>query len=123
MIVEAIFWFHPLVWWIGARLVVERERSCDERVLEQGGDPETYAESILRTCRLCLKSPLPCVSGVTGSDLVTRIERILERPTARNLDFSRKLLLSVACAVLVAAPVIIGLSSPKPAFSQSVPVT
>ena len=25
MIVEAIFWFHPLVWWISARLIEERE--------------------------------------------------------------------------------------------------
>ena len=33
MIVEAMFWFHPLVWWIGARLVEERERACDEGVL------------------------------------------------------------------------------------------
>jgi bla regulator protein blaR1 len=27
MLVEAIFWFHPLVWWIGARLIEERERA------------------------------------------------------------------------------------------------
>lgn len=26
MIGEALFWFHPLVWWIGARMVEERER-------------------------------------------------------------------------------------------------
>ena len=25
MVVEAIFWFHPLVWWIGSRMVEERE--------------------------------------------------------------------------------------------------
>ena len=30
MLVEALFWFHPLVWWIGARMVDERERACDE---------------------------------------------------------------------------------------------
>ena len=36
MLVEAIFWFHPLVWWLGSRLVDERERACDEEVLECG---------------------------------------------------------------------------------------
>ena len=30
MIAEAVFWFHPMIWWIGARLVEERERACDE---------------------------------------------------------------------------------------------
>jgi beta-lactamase regulating signal transducer with metallopeptidase domain len=33
VIVEAIFWFHPLVWWIGARLIEERECACDEDVV------------------------------------------------------------------------------------------
>jgi len=31
MMVESIFWFHPLVWWIGARLVEERERRAMKR--------------------------------------------------------------------------------------------
>ncbi|MDX1561353.1 MAG: M56 family metallopeptidase, partial [Gammaproteobacteria bacterium] len=26
MLVEAVFWFHPLVWWVGAKLIDERER-------------------------------------------------------------------------------------------------
>lgn len=30
MMVEAIFWFHPLVWCSGARLIEEREHACDE---------------------------------------------------------------------------------------------
>jgi len=47
MIVEAVFWFHPLVWWIGARLVEEREHTCDEEVLRSGSEPLVYAEGIL----------------------------------------------------------------------------
>ena len=30
--VEAVFWFYPLVWWLGRRIVEERERACDEEV-------------------------------------------------------------------------------------------
>jgi len=41
LVVEAIFWFHPLVWWLGARLVEERERACDEEVLRLGNQPES----------------------------------------------------------------------------------
>ena len=57
MLVEALFWFHPLVWWLGARLVDERERACDEEVLQLGGEPQAYAESILRVCEFYLESP------------------------------------------------------------------
>ena len=39
MVVEAVFWFHPLVWWVGARLVEERERACDEHVLRGAASP------------------------------------------------------------------------------------
>ena len=45
MMVQALFWFHPLVWWIGARLVDERERACDEAVVRLGHEPRVYAEN------------------------------------------------------------------------------
>ena len=38
MLVETVFWFHPLVWWIGKRMVEERERACDEEVLRLGSE-------------------------------------------------------------------------------------
>ena len=66
MVVEGIFWFHPLVWWIGSRLVDERERACDEEVVRLGSEPQVYAESILKTCQFYVESPLSCVPGVTG---------------------------------------------------------
>ncbi len=43
MLVEALFWFYPLVWVIGSRLIAERERACDEGVLARGHDREVYA--------------------------------------------------------------------------------
>ena len=61
MVVEALFWFHPLVWWLGTRLIAERENACDEAVLASGSDPKIYAESILKICRIYIQSPLTCV--------------------------------------------------------------
>src|SRR4051812_35521896 len=46
-LVETLFWFYPLVWWIGRRQVDERERACDEAVLDAGHESATYAEGIL----------------------------------------------------------------------------
>jgi bla regulator protein BlaR1 len=108
MVVEAIFWFHPLVWWIGARLLDERERACDEEVLRRGSDPAVYAEGILTACRLYLESPLACVSGVTGADLKTRIQRIMTDVVAQPLTRTRKLLLAVCGAAVIAGPIVGG---------------
>ena len=69
MFVEAVFWFHPLMRWIGERMVEERERACDEEVLRLGNEPRVYAEGILNVCKLYVESPLVCVSGVTGANL------------------------------------------------------
>lgn len=109
MVVEALFWFYPLVWWLGARLVRERERACDEEVLELGTERQVYAESILKICEFCVGSPLACVSGVTGADLKRRIVRIMSERVARKLDLPRKLLLGAASLLAVAVPVVLGL--------------
>jgi len=109
MMVEAVFWFHPLVWWISARLMEERERACDEDVLESGGEPQVYAESILKTCQFCVESPLTCVSGVTGGDLKKRITHIMTRYSPVKLGFGKKLLLVAIAASAIAIPLVFGL--------------
>jgi bla regulator protein blaR1 len=109
MFVETVFWFHPLVWWIGKRMVEERERACDEEVLRLGSEPRVYAEGILNICKLYAESPLACVSGVTGADLKTRIEAILKHRAALRLDFARKAVLAIGAAAALALPVAVGI--------------
>jgi uncharacterized protein (TIGR03435 family) len=123
MFVEAIFWFHPLVWWLGARLVEERECACDEEVLELGSNRQAYAESILKICEFCVGSPLACVSGVTGADLKKRIVHIMTEGTAKKLNFSKKFLLGAAGVLAIAVPVAIGgiISLPARGESQATP--
>jgi uncharacterized protein (TIGR03435 family) len=108
MVVEVIFWFHPLVWWVGSRLVDERERACDEEVLRMGSDPQVYAQGILKVCEFYLESPLVCVAGVTGSSLKRRIEEIMMHRIVHQLELKKKLLLAVAGAAAIALPVVFG---------------
>jgi bla regulator protein blaR1 len=71
-----LFWFHPLVWWIDRRLLVERERACDDRVVELSGASEVYARSLVKVLRLGLGWRLAGVSGAGGADLKGRLEHI-----------------------------------------------
>ena len=109
MAVEAIFWFHPLVWWIERRMIDERERACDEAVVRAGKRPADYAEGILAVCRWSHESPVICVSGVTGSDLRTRIEAILANRLGRRLQMTGRLLLAGAALIVIGGPIGIGL--------------
>lgn len=108
MLTESIFWFHPLLWWIGKRMVDERERACDEEVLLLGGNPQVYAESILKVCEFYLESPLNCVSGITGSDLRRRVRHIMENQASRRLNAGRRLLVAFAGMAAVVGPIAIG---------------
>jgi uncharacterized protein (TIGR03435 family) len=119
MLVEALFWFHPLAWWIGTRLMDERERACDEEVLRVGNNPHVYAEGILKVCEFYLELPLACVAGVTGSNLKERIEAIMSHHIALNLSLSKKLFLSAMAALAVASPVVFGLLNATPGRAQS----
>lgn len=77
---ETLFWFYPLTWWLGTRIVNERERACDEEVVHMGTDAQSYAKGILEVCNFCLRSPAAFVAGVGGSNLTRRIEQILTAP-------------------------------------------
>ena len=112
--VQTIFWFHPLAWWIGARLVDERERACDAEVIRRGSERETYAESILKTCQFFVESPLACVSGVTGSDLKKRIEDIMTHELTATSGPWKKALLTIAGVVTFVTPVAVGALNPPP---------
>jgi beta-lactamase regulating signal transducer with metallopeptidase domain len=109
MLVEVLFWFHPLVWWLGGRLIVERERACDEAVIQSGSDRQTYAEGILKVCQHYVEPPL-CAAGVSGGLLRKRIEDIMTNPILSKLPVAKRCLLSLAALLAIAAPMALGLS-------------
>lgn len=108
MLVEAVFWFHPLVWFIGTRLVAEREHACDESVLACGKNPREYAQAILKVCRLYIRSPLVCASGVSGANLDIRIAAIMANRDIHDMDPGRKLLLAGLGVLTIMAPLVTG---------------
>jgi uncharacterized protein (TIGR03435 family) len=125
MIVEALFWFYPVVWWLERALIRERERACDEDVLRLGSLPEAYAESILRTCQYFLESPLRCAAGVTGADLKRRVEEIMTRHLA-SIPLARWKVRALACvaATAIGAPIVLGILLSAPTLrAQFEPIT
>ena len=117
MLVEALFWFWPPVWWLGTRLIAEREKACDEAVLAAGSDPQTYAESILKVCKHYVSSPLACASGVSGADLKQRMEDIMRNQIITRLNIPKKTLLAASAAATLALPLAMGVFT-APVFAQ-----
>jgi bla regulator protein blaR1 len=122
MIVEGIFWFHPLLWWIRARLVEERERACDEEVLKQARDPQVYVEGILNVCKFCLEVPPVCAASITGANLKTRVEQILTNRIPCELSRGRKLILTVIAMSALVVPIAIGIANGPTLYAQPGPL-
>jgi beta-lactamase regulating signal transducer with metallopeptidase domain len=108
MLVESLFWFHPLVWWLGRRLMAERERACDEAVLAAGNDPRVFAEGILNVCRFYLQGPQAVAASLSGANLRLRIETILANRATRHFGAAQKFGLSVIAALSLSLVVLAG---------------
>jgi bla regulator protein blaR1 len=107
--IETLFWFHPLVWWIGRRQVDERERACDERVLDEGHDEAAYAEGILAVCRHSFAAThAPATASALSGDLSQRIKGILGDARPRALGVFKVVALSIATITVAAGPLLAG---------------
>jgi uncharacterized protein (TIGR03435 family) len=125
MLVETLFWFHPLVWWIGARLIDERERDCDEAALRQGSRPADYARGIVSVCQSYTESALLCASGIGGADLKKRIRGIMTWRGSLPVSRSGQALLAVTALAVVSLPFVLGILRaqslpPEPSLSYDV---
>jgi len=122
--VEIVFWFYPVVWWLSGRLVHERERACDEEVVHMGTDKQRYAAGIVKVCGFCLRAPAAFASGIGGSPLAQRIDRILGPASPRAK--APAAIFAMIAALTIAPPVAIGVldahrliaQDTKPAASQ-----
>jgi beta-lactamase regulating signal transducer with metallopeptidase domain len=78
--VETLFFFHPLVWWLGRRLRQQRELCCDDVAVQSCADPLIYATALLRLEER-RRQPLSLAMALDGhrpsSGLRVRIARVL----------------------------------------------
>jgi beta-lactamase regulating signal transducer with metallopeptidase domain len=106
-LVEALFWFHPAVWWIGRQMLEERERACDERVLENGHGATDYAAGILAVCRHCRAGTFVSAAATSG-DLTRRVRYILGNARPASLSAIKAMCLMLATIAITAAPLFAG---------------
>jgi len=109
VLVQIVYWFHPLVWLANARLRRERELICDDfAVLHSGGTSRRYGATILRAIEEIRPASGWSLAGVGmgESGLAQRLRRLLDGSYALPRPVSRAamaaLLLLGALGVLMA---------------------
>jgi beta-lactamase regulating signal transducer with metallopeptidase domain len=96
-VVCAVYWFHPLVWQAWRQLTLEADRACDDAVVS-GHDAREFAEQLLTLARRMGRKVAAPALSITGGDLTTRVNALLNPNQARG-----RLGSGVAIAVSAAA--------------------
>lgn len=108
-IVCALHWFNPLVWLVARQIYLERERACDDFVLQDGSvRPSEYASHLLR---ILADLDVPRYGAATGAVAMaapgrSRLEERLRMITADAVD-RRPVSLNRSLGVLAAAGLLI----------------
>lgn len=93
---ETVLFFNPFAWLIGKMMDIERENSCDDKVIQLTNAPLTYAKALLQL-ELLTNTQKPVLAlAATGQEqhLYQRIKRITNMKT-ESVN-SRQKLLSIA---------------------------
>ena len=101
VIAQAIFWFHPLVWWANRRIRVEREKCCDETAVARLGTPaKDYCSAVVETLAKMKKSTRP-VPSLAVAGPVKNVEERIRAMLRPGREFYKHPSLPVAAVVVL----------------------
>jgi TonB family protein len=127
-LVETVYWFHPLVWWLSARLGDEQELACDDRVLAAGVSAAAYAEMLIGVARKHSSVPaLACGMIRRKSQLRSRVMHVLRfSSAAKSPKIARLAIVPAVASMLIAAlafPVAAARDSSRPPAAAPLPLS
>ncbi len=77
MLIEALLFFNPGVWWISRRIRIEREACCDAAGVKAAGRPVKYAQILFEQIRRGAAAPANmAVAGFSDNDENASTERV-----------------------------------------------
>jgi beta-lactamase regulating signal transducer with metallopeptidase domain len=100
---RAVFWFHPLAWWLERHVSALAEEACDAAVLSRGHDPGEYSEYLLDLARSAARAGrrVPTMGmALPGARLPHRIRQILDGARAPRISKTRLVCTAAVCAIV-----------------------
>ncbi len=115
-LVETVYCFHPAVHWLSRRVREDRERCCDDLVLQLQTDPVLYARTLtrleeMRSCQAGRTAFRLAATGIGRGGLLDRVRRIVlvetgHRPTRPGLLTAGKAASALALLLLGAGKLV-----------------
>ncbi len=82
-----LYWWHPLAWFAARQLRKERERACDDAVLQRGIDAPDYAGHLMELARILVERQASLADApamAEAGDLEERVRALLDRTRNRT---------------------------------------
>ncbi|AKD57859.1 M56 family metallopeptidase [Spirosoma radiotolerans] len=126
-VVEVLYFFHPALWWLSARVREEREHCCDDLAVQAcGGDGRILAQALAHVEELRL-TPAPSAPALAMAlttnrqQLLHRVQRMLGVPTRPFVSNGSLAGLTLATILLMSISVYAmqKQNQPKPTKSSS----
>jgi beta-lactamase regulating signal transducer with metallopeptidase domain/Leucine-rich repeat (LRR) protein len=125
-ICDTLYFFHPVVHWVRRRILLEREKACDDLVLATSkAKPSAYAKAICAAAQLArntrpLTSP-PVLVAESFGDLKHRLTA-LASGTTRRATLSKASLASLLLLGALCVPgIVLTAAAPAPVLAQAQP--
>jgi beta-lactamase regulating signal transducer with metallopeptidase domain/protocatechuate 3,4-dioxygenase beta subunit len=98
-VVEAIFFFHPFVWYASLQLTQERERICDNYVIQKGARIMDYSKFLSRIAEQKFEKMRFQTVALFEGRLLQRIRSLLDPKRSHKIKASRWAILAGTVAV------------------------
>ncbi len=86
-LVEIIFFFHPAIWYISAKIREERENCCDDVAMEMVGDKIHLAKALTNVELFRQRESLAMAFGGNKQNLLSRVQRILGVNSSKTTSY------------------------------------
>ncbi|MCX6213658.1 M56 family metallopeptidase [Spirosoma sp.] len=126
-VVEVLYFFHPALWWLSARVREEREHCCDDLAVQAcGGDGRILAQALahveeLRLLQLNAAPTLAMAFAGKRQHLLHRVRRMLGVPTRPFVSNGSLAGLTLATLLLMSVSVYAVQQQEKPKHKSSQP--
>lgn len=108
VLAKAVYWFHPLVWWLTRTAEQQREMACDDHVLKSGVQSTAYAELLVDLAsRISSVELVACGIRSSKGSLRCRIEHILDFPRVRYSAMRSRFAIGVCLTGLLAGTALV----------------
>ena len=105
-VVGAIFFFHPIYYFLNRRLVCLREQICDDWVIRLTGARKKYAQCLLDLVQHENRAIPLALTLNQPSQLESRIDSILKHNSGSDLKPKRRLLMLAASLLIICLPLL-----------------